>query len=202
MLFPKKTISDTVLIEGILAGGRQSRQHENWLYEKYIYLIREGMWKHRLQEDECSIAYSDAILTVIENIRGNRFEGRSQVKTYLYQIFNNKCVDHIRKKTTKQSSVYQADGIEKFMAILPDNTRGIVEQLADKYEIEQLERKVSELGEKCKKMILAWGEGFKDEEIAGVLGYQSASVAKTSRLRCLDRLRELYRGTPSDTSEM
>ncbi len=42
-------------------------------------------------------------------------------------------------------------------------------------------------------MVLAWGEGFTDNQIAQELGYQSANVAKVSRLRCLDKLRELYK---------
>ena len=43
------------------------------------------------------------------------------------------------------------------------------------------------------RMIEAWGEGFMDQEIAVEMGYQSAAVVKTSRLRCLEKLRALYR---------
>jgi len=39
---------------------------------------------------------------------------------------------------------------------------------------------------------LAWGEGYQDKEIAVDLGYQSAAVAKTSRLRCLEKLKKSY----------
>lgn len=89
---------DADLIAGIRAGGAQRQLYENKLYKKYDYFIADGVRKHRLTEDDCFSAYSDAIMTVIENIVSSRFEGRSELKTYLYQIFSNKCVDAIRKR--------------------------------------------------------------------------------------------------------
>ncbi len=38
-----------------------------------------------------------------------------------------------------------------------------------------------------------WGENYSDKEIASFLQYKTADVVKTSRLRCLERLRKLYK---------
>ena len=35
-------------------------------------------------------------------------------------------------------------------------------------------------------------QGFSDKEIAAVMKYKSPDVVKTSRLRCLEKLRHLY----------
>jgi RNA polymerase sigma-70 factor (ECF subfamily) len=191
----RKLNNDHEIIAGVLSKGNQQRAYENRLYEKYLYLIREGVWKHKLTEDECSMAYSDTILTVIENIQAGVFEGRSELKTYAHQIFNNKCVDLIRKNTTNKQQVNRGVGIDDLLFTLPDESRSIVDVLITRYDTELLHRRINELGEKCRRMILAWGEGFMDQEIAGTLGYQSAAVVKTSRLRCLDKLRSLYKGT-------
>jgi FixJ family two-component response regulator len=76
--------------------------------------------------------------------------------------------------------------------VLPDDSRSIIEKLMIEYDVEVLRKRLKELGEKCRQMIEAWGEGYMDQEIAVEMGYQSAAVVKTSRLRCLEKLRELY----------
>ena len=192
MAFFFKSNNDTDIVNGILASGSQVRVFENRLYDKFVYLIREGVWKHKLTEDECSMAYSDTVLTVIENIQKGKFEGRSELKTYVYQIFNNKCVDAIRKNTTNKQQVNRGAPIDDYLYILPDETRGIIETLISRFDASLLQKRIAELGEKCKQMLLAWGEGFMDQEIAAEMGYQSAAVVKTSRLRCLEKLKVLY----------
>ncbi|MFD2569534.1 RNA polymerase sigma factor [Spirosoma soli] len=188
-----RQLSDADLMAGIKAGGTQRRLYENKLYEKYEYLIADGTRKHRLSEDECASVYSDSVLTVFEHINSGRFEGRSELKTYLYQIFMNKCVDAIRKKTTNRSSVHDAFSLDDSLMQLPDEAKSAVQRLIAQSDVENLYRHLQELGEKCRAMILAWGEGYSDDEIAVAMGYNTAAVAKTSRLRCLDKLRERYR---------
>jgi RNA polymerase sigma-70 factor (ECF subfamily) len=193
MRLPFRQLSDAELMAGIRAGGTSRRVYENKLYEKYHYFITDGIRKHRLTEDDCASAYSDAVLTVFDHIASDRFEGRSELKTYLYQIFSNKCVDEIRKKTTKRSSVHDALSLDDSLMQLPDEARSAVQKLIAESDVERLHRQLRDLGEKCRTMILAWGEGFSDDEIAQTMGYNSAAVAKTSRLRCLEKLRERFR---------
>ena len=191
-LLPRQP-SDSNLIAGIQVGGAQRRFHENKFYRKYDYLIADGVRKHRLTEDDCFSAYSDAIMTVIEHIVSSRFEGRSELKTYLYQIFSNKCVDAIRKKTTNRSSVHDALSLDDSLMQLPDAARSVVQALIAQSDVENLHRQLNKIGDKCRTMILMWGEEYSDDEIAQTMAYNSAAVAKTSRLRCLDKLRECYR---------
>lgn len=193
MRLPSRQLSDAELMTGIRAGGSQRRLYENKLYEKYQYLITDGIRKHRLTEDECASVYSDTVLAMFDNIVSARFEGRSELKTYLYQIFTNKCVDEIRKKTTKRSSVHDAFSLDDSLLQLPDEARSIVQKLMAQSDLEKLHKHLNELGEKCRSMILSWGEGYSDDEIAQTMGYNTAAVAKTSRLRCLDKLRERFR---------
>ncbi len=191
MIFFKRTLSDADLIAGIRAGGMNRRNCENCLYDQFRYLIREATFKHKLLPEECSTAYSDAVLTVIEHISSQRYEGRSGLKTYLYQIFYNKCVDLVRKNSTNRESVHQGHSLEDLS--IADETRTVLQKLISDSEVGYLRQQLSRLGDKCQQMLLAWGEGFSDEEIARNLDYQSSAVAKTSRLRCLEKLRNLYR---------
>jgi len=193
-LLPRK-LTDPDLMAGIRAGGPQRRLYENRLYETYDYLIADGVRKHRLTDDDCASAYSDAVLVVIDHIVTNRFKEQSGLKTYLYQIFSNKCVDAIRKTTTNRSSVHNGFSLDDTLLQLPDDTRSVVQQLIAQNDASRLQRELRLIGEKCQAMLLAWGDGYSDDEIAHTMNYNSAAVAKTSRLRCLEKLRERYRDT-------
>lgn len=188
-----KTPKDYEILQGIRVGDSKRRWYENKLYEKYHYLVREAQFKHKISYDDAQSAYSDAVLTVIEHISSGRFEGRSEMKTYLYQIFTNKCVDAIRKSTTNKAEVHHAQSLDDSLLWLPDESRTIVQKLIAENEITLLQQHLRSIGEKCRDMILAWGEGFSDEEIAQKIGYNTAAVAKTSRLRCLEKLKEKYK---------
>lgn len=191
--FSRGILSDEAILSGIVSDGILQRSTENKLYEQYFYFIKDATFKHKIFDDEAASLYTDTLLAFIENVHSNRFQGNSIIKTYLYQIFSNKCVDFIRKTTTNKMSVHETESIDDSVFMMPDDTKNILQKLISENEVNVLKVKVSQLGEKCQQMVLAWSEGFTDNQIAQELGYQTANVAKTSRLRCLDKLRELYK---------
>ena len=192
-LFSHNFLSDENIIHGIIGDGVLQRNTENRLYEQFFYFIKDATFKHKLSEDEAASLYTDTILAFIDNVRNKRFEGKSAVKTYLYQIFSNKCVDFLRKTTTNKMSVHEAQPIQDWILSMPDDAKSALQKLISEHEVEVLKTKIKLLGDKCQQMLMAWGEGFSDSKIADELGYQSSNVAKVSRLRCMDKLREMYR---------
>jgi RNA polymerase sigma factor (sigma-70 family) len=191
--FSRGTLSDEAILSGIVSDGILQRNTENKLYEQFFYLIKDATFKHKISEDDAASLYTDSVLSFIENVRNNRFQGNSAIKTYLYQIFSNKCVDFIRKTATNKMSVHETESMDDSVFMMPDETKNVLQTLISENETNILKIKIGQLGEKCQKMVLAWSEGFTDAQIAQELGYQTANVAKTSRLRCLDKLRELYK---------
>jgi len=51
---------------------------------------------------------------------------------------------------------------------------------------------MKELGENCREMLALFADGYSDKEIAVTMEYKTAEVVKTSRLRCLEKLRQSY----------
>jgi len=185
--------SDRFLIEKLLQEGGERRKGEEEFFNSYAYFIAEAIRKYSLSEDEAFDAYSDSVLSALEKIRNHSFEGRSSLKTWLFQIFHNKCVDLLRKKTTNKYSVHQTLSISDMLFQLSDETKSVIEELAGKTDWDLLKRKMNELGENCKQMLLHWADGISDKQIAVQMAYKSADVVKTSRLRCLEKLRQLYK---------
>ncbi len=111
--------TDQEIIEQLRQSGIDKRRSEEQLFNRFAYFIREGMTKHALSEDESFNAYSDTILAALENIKNTHFEARASLKTYLYQIFHNKCVDLLRKRTTNKNSVHRPETIsDRLMHII------------------------------------------------------------------------------------
>lgn len=187
--------ADRGIIEQLRQGGTDRRRSEEQLFNRFSYFIREGITKHALSEDDAFNAYSDTILVAIENLINAGFEGRASLKTYLYQIFHNKCVDLIRKKTTNKNSVNRSESISDRLLLLSDSSRSVLQKLIDKADWNLLKEKLSSLEDKCRQLLLFWGDNYSDKEIAAMLYYKTADVVKTSRLRCLEKMRRIYNMT-------
>jgi RNA polymerase sigma-70 factor (ECF subfamily) len=193
-IFHRKTGEDIEagLIEGLKSEGSQRRLTEKKLFEHFFYLTRLAQKKYDLGKEDCASIYSDTIIAVIQNVVSGKFEGRSSLKTYTYQILMNKSVDVIRKNTTNKT-VYDSDVVDTMTASLPDKARNVVQQLIEKGNQSTLAAQIRELGEKCGQLLLLFEDGYSDKEIAIEMAYNSADVVKTSRLRCLEKLREKVR---------
>ena len=187
--------SEREIIDGLLETGNNRRKSEEQLFNRFAYFIHEGMHKQGLLQEQAFDVYSDTILAAIEKIRNGSFEGRSSLKTWVYQIFHNKCVDLIRKSTTNKSSVHRTLSVSESLFQLSDPAKTIIQQLADQTEWNLLKQRLNEIGDNCRQMLLHWADGITDKEIAEFMGYKTADVVKTSRLRCLDKLRHLYQST-------
>ena len=192
-LFSRNALSDENILQGIIGDGILQRTTENKLYEQFFYFIKDATFKHQLSEDEAASLYTDTVLAFIENVRNKRFEGKSAVKTYLYQIFSNKCVDFLRKTTTNKMSVHETQPVYDWILSMPDESKSALQKLISEHEVEVLKGKIKQLGDKCQQMLMAWGEGLSDSKIAEELGYQTSNVAKVSRLRCMDKLKGMYK---------
>ena len=189
---PNCIIADEELISSLLQNNNYRRKAEEELFNRHAYFIREGISKYSLFEEEAFDAYSDTILQAIDNIIKGAFEKRSTLKTYLYRIFNNKCVDLIRKKTTNKGSIRQTTPISDMLSMIADSAKTITQQLMEKADLDMLRNKMKELGENCRQLLAMFADGYNDKEIATAMQYKTADVVKTSRLRCLDKLRQLY----------
>ncbi len=185
---------DARILYGLKANYAERCRQEKLLYQQYYYFVEEGCRKYNLNYDDSFSAYSDAVLSALHNIINNRFDGRSSLKTYLYQIFSNKCIDLVRKNTTNKQQVHKTMPVADAMSQLPDNAKNIIERLLTTELKMNVKKQLDAIGHKCKDLLLMFEDGLTDREIAEVLSYSNAAVVKTTRLRCLDKLREKITG--------
>jgi RNA polymerase sigma-70 factor (ECF subfamily) len=184
---------DQDIIDSLLQDGIDRKKGEEQLFKRYAYFIDQAINKYTFSSDEAFNIYADSILAAIGMIHNRSFEGRSSIKTWLYQIFHNKCVDLVRKRATNKNSVYRPLAIPDMLLQMADSAKTVVQEMMDKTDKDRLQQKLKEIGENCRKILMQWADGFSDKEIAASLAYKTADVVKTTRLRCLEKLRQLYK---------
>ena len=187
--------SDEDIIRNLTAAGKNKRKGEDDLFSRFVYFIKVGMERYKVKEDDAFDAYADTILSAIDSIRTGQFGNRSSLKTYVFKVFHNKCVDIVRKNATNKRSVNHTTTIDNMLSQLSDSAKSAVQKIIEQSDFEEMKRKLSELGENCKLLLTLFSEGYADKEIAMSLDYKSAEVVKTSRLRCLEKLRKMYTQT-------
>ena len=96
-----------------------------------------------------------------------------------------------------KATVHHSVESPELLAHLPDKARSAVELLIHRNKIETLREYMQKLGDKCRELLLLFEDGFSDKDIAEKMDYNSPAVVKTTRLRCIDRLRELLKGSLS-----
>ena len=185
---------DYQILYGLKAGYAERCRQEKALYQQYAYFIDEGSRKYNLNYEDSVSAYDDSVMSALQNIINDHFDGRSSLKTYLYQIFSNKCIDLIRKSTTNRQQVHKTMPVPEMLNQLPDAAKTIVERLVTSEMKAKIREQLNAIGEKCKEVLLMFEDGLSDKEIAEALSYNNAAVVKTTRLRCLERLRDKLRG--------
>jgi RNA polymerase sigma-70 factor (ECF subfamily) len=193
---PVTTIPDDAgqdFIAQLLDSEITRKKAEERLFRTFEYFIPQGMSRFSLTEDESFNAYSDTILSAIDSILHHAFEGRSKLKTWLFQIFHHKCVDLLRQKTTQKRSVFRTWTITDVLYQLSDPAKLAIQELADKGDWDILHEKLQQIGDSCRKLLQYWAEGLRDKEIAMAMEYKTTDVVKSSRQRCLEKLRQLYK---------
>jgi RNA polymerase sigma factor (sigma-70 family) len=188
-------MQDAIIIDGLMNNHQQRDRFEKEFYLRYEYFIREGCRKYHLTYEDSFSAYSDAVLSAIHNIVNKRFDSRVTLKTYLFQIFHNKCVDLFRKISNNKGLVHRSSLTPELLSHLPDAVHTIIEKLIDQEKISLVTKYLDAIDEKCRDILLLSADGYTDKEIAEKLAYNSPAVAKTTRLRCREKVSKLFNAT-------
>ncbi len=186
----KKRLNDQHIIKALKQGGYDRERMEYQFYDAYSHYLIKAQRKYRLSEEDAVQAYGDAVISVIHQVINGTFKGQSKLSTYLYQVFQYKCVDLIRKNTTKKNSIAWVHEVPNVSTKVHDALTSMISQ----EQFEQFSIHLDRLGSSCKQILMAWGEGYSMEEIAQRFQLKDASSAKSRKYKCLQKLKQLLPG--------
>lgn len=160
------------------------------------YVFRQRAWQNLLEAfvaqnsgtaDEAHDLFKETLIIFDRNIRSERFEGRSALKTYFFAIAKRLWWKILsRRQPVEQWTAQQHDEADK----------GVEDYVMQEEKIQLLQKGLSQIGDRCKAILEYYQLDYSMEEIAAAVGLSSAAMAKKEAYRCRIRLREYLLNNP------
>lgn len=130
-------------------------------YEQTIYVVCYMFSKDAADADDL---HQEILLRLWQGFDG--FEGRSSIKTWIYRVALNYCINFSNKRKreqTRHTTVRKSDSSDS--------------DLEKRMQIKQLYQRINKLGLVDRSVILLWLEGLSYEEIGAILGISVKNVS-------------------------
>jgi RNA polymerase sigma-70 factor (ECF subfamily) len=175
----KERNQDAALVERYLAGDMKAFDELMIRYERQIYRVCYRFVDNR--DDALDLA-QEVFIKAFEHLPS--FRSESSVKTWLYRIAVNHCINHKKKHSQEFVEVTEATGSVK---------PSVHARLEEQEQRDQFRRMVQQLPPKQKAILeLRINEHLSYEEIAHISG-RSISTIKASVFFALEKLRKLVK---------
>ena len=195
MSFPQESLrSDTEIIEKLHRSPEEFEKTTSLLYRTYKKYIPSGKKRFpSLTDEELLSAYHDAFNGVIKMIIQKTFDQeKGGIGTLLFEIFNKKCIDQLRKNTNHKSE--WAKQLQELLPNMPGASVEFLSEVINQDTFHQIVSLMDELKEPCKKLILDFDYwGFSPEEAAKRNGYKNGHSASQAKYRCIKALQKKIR---------
>jgi RNA polymerase sigma-70 factor (ECF subfamily) len=171
--------ADTELVERYLTGDMAAFDELMIRYERQVYRVCYRFVENR--DDAMDLA-QEVFIKAFEHL--GSFRRESSLKTWLYRIAVNHCINHVKKHSQEFVEVDERTGS------VPASVQS---QLEDREQREHFRRLVKRLPPKQKAILeLRINEHLSYEEIANISG-RSVSTIKASVFFALEKLRKLVK---------
>jgi RNA polymerase sigma factor (sigma-70 family) len=160
------------------------------IYQANSNLIYTYILKNSGSIDEAKDVFQESMVAFYENVRDDKFKGESTIATYLYSIAKYKWLNQIKKKeirSTHHEKLETNPFEESPLATLisEEKRNGVI-------------RVLSELGEPCKKLLIATiYHNTSMQDIVAEGAYSNEQIVRNKKYKCLKKLRELISEKPA-----
>ncbi len=182
---------DDELIEAIKKGGNTRQKALEYIYHRFE--AREQIIRYVCSNngtlDQAKDIFHDAMITLDRNIREKKFRGEGSLNSYLHSIGRFLWLKRLQKEGRIVLPEDEST-LDKIIQLTPEDI-AIRKNLS-----ELLEKFVAKLDERCQKVLELWKLHYSMEEIAKMLGFSSADMAKKQRYRCHKRLMKALLADP------
>lgn len=143
-------------------------------------VIRHVILNSGTEEDGEEIFF-DALAIFDRNVREGKFQGRSALNTYFFQIAKFQWLKRLEKHQPK---------IEDFNPHInnPDTEEGVERSIIAAEHEQVFAQVMAQIGERCKRIFSLFHLGYSMAEIAQEVGISDADQAKKEKSRCKKRL--------------
>lgn len=142
---------------------KESEQQFAELVKAHKSTIYTVCYMFSKDEDEVSDLFQEVLVNLWKGF--SSFEGRSDVRTWVYRVSLNTCISDDRKKKRRKTVPLSMD-----INLFEDRD-------ADSRQVQMLNKRISRLGAFDRAIILLWLENMSYEEIGQVVGITAKNVS-------------------------
>lgn len=134
------------------------------------------------QKQDASDVFQESLIILYRNLEKSNFKLTASFYTYLYSVSRYVWSDMQKQESKMPSST------------LNDIETTIVKTIDEEKQFQLAERAFSELGERCKKLLLLfYHKGMPFKDIAKMMQFSSEKIAKNQKYKCLSKARDIYK---------
>lgn len=145
--------------------------------------------KFNVAKEEAEEIFQASLLALIENLKSGKLSSfSSSLKTYLFSIGKNKCLDYLKKK--KRYTVFS---FYKFV-LYDDGDQELIRKKEFEDKLNLVLEILEEIGPPCYVLLsMFYYENKNWASIANALGYKDEHSARSMKYKCIQKIRKLIR---------
>ena len=188
---------DNQILEGIVSGDRSRINGVfRYLYKVHYQGILKLVTSNKGTESDATDTFQNALLILYDQIKGNRFKGKSSVKTYLFAICRNLWLKELSKKHHENSSLEQLPNLVDDSPDLGSQINFSSKRITLSYLLEQLD-------DSCQEVLTDfYYRGMSIRDIAAKYALTNEDSAKNKKYRCMKKLMDLVKSKNIDMNDI
>jgi len=143
--------------------------------------IRSYVLSNSGSSDDATMVFHDSIIDFIKKVfTDHSFELSSTVDSYIFGIAKNKWYGILKSRKFKSDSLDEV--------LVREGEETIFANINQKEKSAILKNVLQRLSGNCREVLMYWAGGYSMEEIAIILNYKSAGMARKKKCLCMKEL--------------
>lgn len=147
--------------------------------------IHNYILSNRGDEQLAEEAFSEAIIVFVKQCFKPHFTLKSNIEAYIFTVARNYFIKQIKTNKVDLMELPESYG-DKSISDSED-------QHLEKERLIALDTALTQIDEKCKKVLTMWASSHKMREIALRMDYKSEGFARKKKHKCLEKLKKLIK---------
>lgn len=163
-----------------------------FMYREYYEMLKVYTCRNSGSDQDAQDIFQEVLVAFIDLVQKGKFRGESSIRTFLFSMNRHMWLNELKKRgrTEKRDTVFENEKD----TTLPDVSHVIAQAEMQQQVLDIVE----ELGETCKKILLAfYYDNLSMKEILAALPYESEQVVRNKKYKCLKQLEQLLTANPN-----
>ena len=181
---------ETEMIEN-LRSGKKMDETIRAIYREYFESLCWYIMNNSGSRQDAEDIFQEVVISFIDLVQKDKFRGESTIKTFLFSLNRHSWLNELKRRGRAQLRE------EKFEKARDTEEPDTSHMIADRESRAQVVDLVGQLGDTCKKILLAfYYENLSMREILDLLDYENEQVVRNKKYKCLKQLEKMILEKP------